>query len=357
MKTFVVCAGGSGGHVFPALALCEQLRDEGCNVIFLTDKRGSRYCSGDEKFNVNVMPDVSSCFKNIHITALNAIRIFIGLLISFRKKKPDIMIGFGGVPTIVPIVFAKLLGIKTVIHEPNAVFGKANKFLSKIANYTTSNYPQNEHPKCITLDTPVRKQIFSKFATPYLFKNKSKFVICVIGGSQSADIFSTVIPEAFRLLPQKKREFIKVVQQSSANKIELIKAAYNAFGIESDVREFLQDVGNIIANADLVISRAGASTLAELATIGRAAILIPYQYAGGHQYSNAEYYENLGAAWIIDENSLSPQVLADKLMSLFSDLDQLTIASVNMLKSRSATANVSYINFLKNEIMEETKGK
>lgn len=353
MKTVIVCAGGSGGHVFPALALCEQLVDNGIKVVFLTDNRGKRYCTGNENFNVNIMPEISASLKKIHITLLNVIRIFVGLFVSFRRNKPILIVGLGGVSTIVPIIIAKLLKIKTVIHEPNAVFGKANNLLYKVADYVTSSYPQAKYSKCIILETPVRKQIFDKFATPYSFKNKSKFVICVIGGSQSAGIFSSVIPEAIRLLPSKKREFIKIIQQATADKIDLIKAAYNAFGVENDIREFLHDVGDIIAGSDLVISRAGASTLSELATIGRAAILIPYQYAGGHQYANAEYYENLGAAWTIDENSLSPSVLADKLMALFSDLDQLTIASVNMLKSRSAKANSAYINFLKDKLIKD----
>lgn len=350
MKTVIVCSGGSGGHVFPAIALCEQLIDSGYSVILLTDKRGFRYCS-DLKFPVKVMPKISASISTIFSSFWNILRIFIGLRVYWKENRPELVVGFGGIMTLVPLLLAKIMGIKTMIHEQNVMFGKANKFLDNFVNFTTVNFA-DDNPKHLFVETPVRSFITSAFATPYSFKGKTKFVISAIGGSQSADIFSSVIPNALKLLKSGDCKHIKIIHQVSEPLINDLKNFYDSLGVECDLRPFIDNIASVIGDSNLVICRAGASTLAELATIGRPAILIPYPYAGGHQRFNAEYFENLGAAWVINEKNFSAKSLALKLEGLLYNTDQLVIAAVNMLKSRKPSANKRLVEFCKKVIDE-----
>lgn len=350
MKSVIVCSGGSGGHVFPAIALCDLLKAEGYDVVFLTDKRGYRFCSNID-FKVKIMPKISSTPSEILKTVWNAFKIFIGLKLSWRKKKPDLVIGFGGVMTILPLITAKNCGIKTIIHEQNMVFGKANKLLERFADFVTVSFADNNE-KHIHVESPVRSRVFEKFAATYNFKDKKKFVISVLGGSQTADIFASVVPLAFKFLQAGDCKHIKVIQQVSENRMDEVKSVYDSLGIECDLRPFINDIENVFAESSLVISRAGASTLAELGTIGRPAILVPYPYAGDHQKYNAEYFENLGAAWVIYEKNFSPKNLALKLEGLLYNTDQLVIAAVNMLKSRKPSSNKRFVEFCKKIIGE-----
>lgn len=347
MKRVIVCAGGTGGHVFPALALCEQLIEHGYQSLLLTDIRGRRFC--DKTIApYQVMPEVSSGLKSLARSVINGLRIAIALAFSWKKEPPVALVGFGGIITIIPLLVAKIMKIPAIVHEQNAVLGKANKLLSKFGCVVTSNFVIQGAD---TVATPVRHEIQEAAASVYEPMRKGRFVITVVGGSQGASVFGRIVPLSLEMLPVNIRKNLTVVQQADYESIDNLTKTYEALDIKCKVVNFIHDVANVLINSSLVICRAGASTINELATVGRPAILIPYPYAAeNHQRRNAENVENCGAAWVIDEKILTPKMLANKIEDFIYSKDQISLAAVNMLRSRHPQANSELRKYVINQI-------
>lgn len=347
MSKIVLCTGGTGGHVFPALALCAQLSDRGFDVELLTDARGRRFCY-DSDVNITVLPEVSSKLYALARSILNSALITLSLAMNWRKNKPDAIVVFGGIISIVPSLIALSFRIPVIVHEQNVVLGKANAMLARICSYLTSNFKINRFKQVCT---PVRREIQQVAASHYEHMRDGKFRLTVIGGSQGASIFSYVIPQAISMLPEEIRRSLAIVQHASEKEKTALQEKYESLGVESIVVEFIRDVPDVIAGSSLVICRAGASTLNELATIGRPAILVPYPYAtDDHQAANAMYLQALGAGYCVLERDFSPEWLARKIEELFHSPDTLRLCAVNMLRIRGPQANSELVSYITSTI-------
>jgi len=346
MDKIVVCAGGTGGHVIPALSLCEQLNQAGYKSILFTDARGYRFCS-ETRVKVQLIPDIELKLHSLARSFINSIGISVALVCSWKRSKPKAVIGFGGIMSVIPLLIAKIMKIPSIAHEQNAVLGKANSLLAKMGCYVTSNFPMKPYE---TVATPVRYSVQKKAASVYDVTTDGNFIISVVGGSQGAAIFSNVVLEAMKIIPRKIRANFLLIQQALPEDIENLTKAYEDLGIKSVVSPFIHDMASILEKSNLVISRSGASTLNELSTIGRPAIVIPYPHAiYNHQYKNAEYFEDMGALWIIEEKRLTPKELANQIIDCINTKDRLKLAAINMLKLRRPNAN----NELKSYILSK----
>ena len=336
MKRIIVCAGGTGGHVFPALELCDQLNAEDYDCILLTDLRGRRFCDKTQ-VKCQVIPEISSSIKSLARSIINAVRIVVALGMSWKKDRPSAVIGFGGVMTILPLLIARMMKIPYIIHEQNSIPGRANRLLARLGAVATSNFEIKGYNK---VATPVRREIQAVAASVYEPIRNGRFVLTIIGGSQGAAIFTRIVPLAIEMLPVKIRKILTIVQQTDFETVETLTKIYNELEVKNRVVNFIHDMDNVLVNSSLVICRSGASTINELATIGRPAIFIPYPYAAdNHQKRNAEIIEDLGGGWVINEASLSPKIIASKIEDLIYSKDQLSLSAVNMLRSRSISAN------------------
>lgn len=352
MSQIVVCAGGTGGHVFPALTLCDSINQYGYEPLLFTDARGQRFCKNtDTQFQV--VPQIFNDKKLFLKSFCNAFRTFIVLILAWRKQRPSAVIGFGGSMTVVPLLVARLMKVPAIIHEQNFVMGKANCLLAALGCHVTSNFPIRVKG-AIKTATPVRAEIQKYAATTYEPLKSSKLVISVMGGSQGAAVFSKILPQALEVLSPDKRMLIYIIQQAGKDEIDGLSEQYKKLGIQAELMQFIDDVASVLVKSSLVICRGGASTLSELATIGRPAIIIPYPYAtDDHQTKNAEFFDNLGAIWMINENAFTARELASRLEMFLYSTDQLVLASINMLKSRKPTANTELISYVVSQIHGE----
>ena len=347
MDKIVVCAGGTGGHVIPAISLCEQLKASGYEAILFTDVRGSRFCN-DAKIKIKLIPEIELKPHALARSLINSVRISISLLFSWKKSKPKAVVGFGGIMSVIPLTMAKIMKIPSIAHEQNAVLGKANKMLAKLGCDITTNFPIQPYK---SVATPVRWAVQKKAASVYDTQTDGNFIISVIGGSQGAAIFSDVVVKAVKLIPDEIRKDFLIIQQVHQEDVENVTKEYDELGIKSVISPFIQDMASIFEMSNLVICRAGASTLNELSTIGRPAIVVPYPHAiYDHQYKNAEHFEDMGALWIIEEKRLTPRALANKIIDCINTKDALKLAAVNMLKLRSPNANDELKSYILSKI-------
>ena len=313
-KKIILAAGGTGGHVFPAIATAEELNKLGFETEIFTDTRGVKYIK-TQKFRV-----IKSASPN-GIKAVFKLTIgFLQSLYQLIKNRPYAVVGFGGYPSFPPLFAARLLFIKTVLHEQNSIQGKANRILAKVANISASSFPNTGG---IYIGNPVRADIKT---TPYPVIT-SKINLLVTGGSQGAKLFAQVVPKAL----QKFADEVKVTHQVPENLIEVVKADYAALGIEHEVKSFFDDMPTQLANAHLLIARSGASTVAELAIAGRPAIFVPLAIAADdHQRINAASVVEQNGGWLILEKDFTPESLAALLTELIPN--KLLPAAENIRK-------------------------
>lgn len=311
-KKIILAAGGTGGHVFPAIATAEELNRLGYETEILTDKRGEKYIK-TQSYKV-----ISSASPN-GIKAILKLELgFIQALIHLLKNRPSAVVGFGGYPSFPPLFAAKFLFIKTILHEQNSIQGKANRILAKMANVTASSFPTTGGQY---VGNPVRADIKP---TPYpVITNKVHLL--VTGGSQGAKRFAEVVPKALL----KFSDEVKVTHQVPENLVETVKQEYAAANIEAEVKSFFDDMPKRLEEAHLLIARSGASTVAELAIAGRPAIFVPLAIAADdHQRINAEKVVEAGGGWMILEKEFTP----DSLASLLTDImpNKLAAAAINV---------------------------
>ena len=337
-KLVALAAGGTGGHLFPAQALAEVLRDRGHDVHLVTDERVEEYGKSFPASQTHVVPSASlSLSKPLQVPA-NLLRLYSGITKAkhlFQQHKPDVVVGFGGYPSLPPLWAASSLRIPAIIHEQNAVLGRANKFMASRVNAIATSFEQvlkltpEAKAKTVLTGNPVRQLVLNFVKAPYpAITATSPLRIVVFGGSQGARFFSDVTPEAVKLLPDALRARLSIVQQCRQEDMARVEKAYAAIGIEARLSHFFANMPEEIAGSHLVICRSGASSIAELGVIGRPAILVPLPHAiDNDQQKNAESFATAGAGHIRAQNDLTPQSFGSLLQQLLSDPQALKDAA------------------------------
>lgn len=337
MKTFVLMAGGTGGHLFPAMALAQELNRRGHVVDLMTDHRVESYGADFPARQIHIVPSATPSGANALKAAAAGVKIARGVIVAFaklRRIKPDGVIGFGGYPTFPPFVAASLLGIPGILHEQNAVMGRANRALGWFADILAMSFPQTRFADALNLEkvvtgNPVRDRVRAVAGRPYpAIDEKGTLRLVVTGGSQGARFTSDIVPAAIALLPDTLRRRLQIAQQARPEDIDRVTESYRQSRTSVELASFIPDLPERIADAHLVIGRAGATTITELAVIGRPAILIPLPGAlDSDQKHNALFLQEGGGGWVEEQATLSPQSLATRLESLLTDPPSLQRAA------------------------------
>ena len=315
----LIMAGGTGGHIFPGLAVAQALRDAGWRVHWL---------GAPDSMEAQLVPPRGFAFeavqfggvrgkglKTLALLPFKLLRAFWQSLQVVRRVQPDVVVGLGGYITFPGGMMASLLGKPLVLHEQNSVAGLANKVLAQISDRVFTAFP-NVIKGAEWVGNPLR-QAFTTQATPAArFAGRSgPLQVLVVGGSLGAKALNDTVPQALALIPQALRP--QVVHQSGAKQIDALRAAYAAAGVEATLTPFIDDTASAFAQADLVICRAGASTVTEIAAVGAAAIFVPFPFAvDDHQTTNARFLVEQGGGWLLPQADLTAQSLAARLQQL-----------------------------------------
>jgi UDP-N-acetylglucosamine--N-acetylmuramyl-(pentapeptide) pyrophosphoryl-undecaprenol N-acetylglucosamine transferase len=337
-QSIMLAAGGTGGHLFPAFALAEELNRRGVDVDLMTDMRGDRYGGGFPARAIYQVPSATLASRSPADVTKTTLYLARGTRAAFAilgRVKPAAIVGFGGYPTYPPLVAARLRGIPTAIHEQNAVLGRANKMLAKRVTAIATSFERTKYleggsaAKAVLTGNPVRQAVLDAAARPYEAPASDGIIrLLIFGGSQGARFFSDTVPLALFALPDHIRKRLRVVQQAREEDIERVSDAYSEANISAEIAAFFVDLPARMTAAHLVIGRAGASTVAELTVIGRPSILVPLPHAlDNDQLNNARRLAESGGAWCIEQRNLSPERLADELENLLLAPDTLAAAA------------------------------
>lgn len=337
MKKIVLVAGGTGGHFFPAVALGEELIKRKYEVHFITDLRCEKYINHDAGLIFHVI-DLKRPKNILLFLPLLSLAIFKAIKLLFSLS-PSAVVGFGGYPVVASMFAAIFLRVPIIIHEQNSYLGKVNRFFANFAKKiaisykNTKNLPVVAKNRTVVTGGIVRKNIREL----KIVKKKSEpFRIFIFGGSQGAKLFSELIPESIKALMQKQPNLkLHITQQAALDDQVKIKNIYSNLNITYELAEFFDNMANQYKNTDLVISRAGASTIEELTYIGLPAIFIPLPSAAdNHQYHNAKLLEDEKCGWCMKQDDISSEKLAEKIFELISNPKILENTSKNLLKRR-----------------------
>ncbi len=323
----VLAAGGTGGHMFPALALMEELLARGHRVTLITDKRGLAYRKLFKEIKIYEVSSASFAGKGMIGKIFSIPKIFSGILAArslLKMIKPGVVIGFGGYPSLPTVKAALSLDIPTCIHEQNAVLGRVNRYLAKSVDAVALSFDETKKVKWhkynygAVTGNPVRKEIveIGDLYYPTLGDDRI-FRILVIGGSQGARIFSEVVPQAISTLPRASQRRLQITQQCRAEDIEAVRELYADTKIAVELTTFIEDLPSCLRWSHLVIGRAGASTISELSTAGRPGILVPYPNAtDNHQMENSKEIVAAGGAWLYEDRQFTASTLAKILQRM-----------------------------------------
>ena len=323
----VLAAGGTGGHVFPAEALAQELSDKGCRLALITDRRGGDLGGRLGELETHCVRAGGIAGKGPMARVRNAGEIAFGTLQArqlLKNLKPSVVVGFGGYASVPTMLAATYSTVSTAIHEQNAVLGRANRlFAFKVQKIATSyervsHIPETAVARTVYTGMPVRAAVKDLHGTPYpALSEETDFNILVFGGSQGASVFSRVVPQAIEKLGEPYRERLRIVQQCRPEDYGALRADYDRLGLRAEIAPFFKDIPYRIAASHLVISRSGASTVAEVTAIGRPAILVPYPNAiDDHQTANAHAMDEVGGGWLIPDEALTSERLAHRLRTL-----------------------------------------
>lgn len=322
----VIAAGGTGGHMFPAQALAEEMLARGWRVTLSTDDRGARFAGGFPA-EVKIRQVSSATFGRGGLIGklIAPVRIATGIVVAtsrFLLGRPSVVAGFGGYPSIPALSAAWLLRVPRMIHEQNGVLGRVNTvFAPRVDLVACGSWP-TELPKGIEgqpVGNPVRGQILEHAKSPYTAPGAGDIKLLVIGGSQGARVLSDVVPEAISRLGGGMIDRLRVTHQARPEDHDRVTAVYEKAGIQADVAPFFSNIAELISQAHLVISRSGASSVADISAIGRPSILIPFAAAtGDHQTANARGLVDADAAILTPENALDPGSLSEKIMTVLT---------------------------------------
>jgi UDP-N-acetylglucosamine--N-acetylmuramyl-(pentapeptide) pyrophosphoryl-undecaprenol N-acetylglucosamine transferase len=321
-SSVMLASGGTGGHMFPAFALAEELARRGIVVDLMTDMRGDRYGSGFPARRVFRVPAATLSGSNPLAAARTVFTLAKGVKAAreiLTEVRPGAVIGFGGYPSFPPLVAASLMGLPTALHEQNAVLGRANRLLARRVTLIATSFEgvrrldEGVAAKARFTGNPVRDAVIQWASIPYRPSGSGEpFRLLVFGGSQGARFFSETLPPALRLLPEPLQRRLKVIQQARPEDEGALRAAYaKAPEIVAAVAPFFDNLPELMTASHLVIARAGASTVAELAVLGRPAILVPLPHAlDNDQLANATRLVDVGAAVCLEQAAVTPEGLA-----------------------------------------------
>ncbi|HEV7983408.1 MAG TPA: undecaprenyldiphospho-muramoylpentapeptide beta-N-acetylglucosaminyltransferase [Xanthobacteraceae bacterium] len=328
----VVAAGGTGGHLFPAEALSIALARRGITVDLATDERATRYGGAFPARGTHIVPSDTFRGRNPLAVVRTTLVLGTGVLAGLgllRDLRPAAVIGFGGYPAIPTVVAARLRRIPTLIHEQNAVLGRANRLLSARVRAIATSFPglldhdSRLAAKAVHTGNPIRPVVVEAAATPYP-DPAAGFRLLAFGGSQGARIMADIVPVAMELLPMAVRARLHVTQQAREEDLVRVRGAYARLGVPADVEAFFADLPRRMAASHLVVSRSGASTVAELAAIGRPAILVPLPHAlDQDQRANAEMLQKVRGAIMFDQSRFTPDRLAAEIARLAAEPEKL----------------------------------
>ncbi|MDB5752670.1 MAG: murG [Ramlibacter sp.] len=345
MKCALVMAGGTGGHIFPGLAVAEALRERGWRVHWL----GAPGSMEAQLVPPRGIPLETIAFGGVRgkgpltlvLLPLRLLRAFWQSIQVVRRVKPDVLVGLGGYITFPGAMMGVLLGKPLVLHEQNSVAGMANKVLAGVADRVYSAFP-DVVAKGEWIGNPLRAAFLNQPPPEQRFAGRSgPLKLLVVGGSLGAKALNDIVPQALARIPAAQRPH--VVHQSGARQIEELRANYAAAGVEADLTPFIDDTASAFAQADLVICRAGASTVTELAAVGAAALFVPFPFAvDDHQTTNARFLVDAGGGWLVQQRELTPDTVATMLITLQRDeLLRRAVAARKMQKTQATEQMVA----------------
>ena len=324
----VLAAGGTGGHVFPAQALAAELVQRGYRLALITDRRGGAFGGSLSAVETYRIRAAGVAGKRLAALLLSGPNLAVGTVQARRllkRLKPAVVVGFGGYASVPTMLAATFGGLKTAIHEQNALLGRANRLLAlKVDRVATSflasaGLPAGAHVKVTHTGMPVRPAVAAMRTRAYPgLAGAGPIELLVLGGSQGAQVFSEVVPEAVGQLADGLRRRLRIAQQCRPEDLESARRRYRALGMEADLAAFFDDVPERLARAHLLITRSGASSVAEITAVGRPAILVPYPFAvDDHQTANAHAMDEVGAGWLMPHEAFTARSLAARLSALF----------------------------------------
>lgn len=323
-KCALIMAGGTGGHIFPGLAVAHALREKGWQVHWL----GGTGTAQQPSMESQLVPPQGFAFEAIDfggvrgkglltvaLLPMRLLKAFWQSIRVLRRVKPDVVLGLGGYITFPGGMMSVLLGKPLVLHEQNSVAGMANKVLAGVADRVFTAFP-NVIKNAPWVGNPLRAAFLNQPVPAERFAGRTgPLKVLVVGGSLGAKALNEVVPQALALIPEAIRP--EVTHQSGAKQIEALRANYAAAGVKAQLTPFINDTAQAFADADLVICRAGASTVTEIAAVGAAALFVPFPFAvDDHQTSNARFLSDHDAAWLVPQGQLTPQYLADMLQNI-----------------------------------------
>ena len=362
----VLAAGGTGGHLFPAFALAQELGRRALIVDLVTDQRAGRYGGDFPARAIYPLPSATFAGRSPVAAARTGVTLLRGVAAAvrlFRRLKPAAVVGFGGYPAFAPVVAARLSRVPTLLHEQNAVLGRANRLLAPHATAVATSFASTKFladpagPKVRFVGNPVRDQVLTWANQGYFpSRDEDPFRLLVFGGSQGARVFSDTVPAALALLPAQVRARLRVVQQCRAEDLAQVEAVYQRQSVHAQLATFFANLPEQMAKAHLVIGRSGASSVAELAVLGRPAILVPLPHAiDNDQKLNAIRLAESGGAWCIEQGELSPPRLASTLADLMR-APEVLMAAAAAAKRQGRPAAVQRLADLVEELIGNRTG-
>lgn len=334
----LIAAGGTGGHLFPARALGEELARRDVAVELMTDRRAQGFGEDFPARHIHLVPAATPVGRSPVSAARAVLTLMRGVMVArrqIRRLKPPLVVGFGGYPSVPPLLAARLSGVASLIHEQNAVMGRANRLLARFASAVALSVPSPANAaraalaRSVVTGNPVRDAVIEAAELPYAAPTEDGEIrLLVFGGSQGARVFSRIVPEALGLIDASLRRRIRLVQQCRAEDLDRVRGSYYDFGFEAELAPFFADLPRRMAAAHLVIARSGASTVSEIAAIGRPAILVPLPGAiDNDQRENARALARAGGAWMIEERELDAGRLAGEIGALMKAPERLAGAA------------------------------
>jgi len=336
-KKIIFSGGGTGGHIFPAINLMKHFYDKKYKVLLVTDKRGNNFIKNYSEFRSYILSSGTPTNKNLIKKFLSYFFILYSIIksiIILKREKPDLIFGFGGYVSF-PISFAsRFFNLPLIIYENNMVLGRANKYLSSFAKKIflgkkiTKDYPEKYASKTYEVGSILNKNIIN--LAPYKKNTREKFSILILGGSQGAKIFGTIIPDVIKMTKDAGHE-IKIYQQCTTGQKSSLVNFYNKNNIKNYVFEFDQNILKYFLSSNLAISRCGASTIAELTHTFTPFIAVPLPDSiDNHQYLNAKYYETKGCCWLLEQRNFNTENLFNLIMKIIENKNKLEKVSENM---------------------------
>ncbi|MGV6819483.1 MAG: undecaprenyldiphospho-muramoylpentapeptide beta-N-acetylglucosaminyltransferase [Parvularcula sp.] len=338
-NSIALAAGGTGGHMFPAEALAQEVKRRGSKVLLLTDERGMRYAEHFPADEIVTLKAANPNVRGVGAKLAMAWAMAQGVVharSAIKAFSPGIVVGFGGYPSAPGLFAARLMGLPYAVHEQNAVLGRVNRRAAPGARFVAHGFERLDRLPAINgdqihLGNPVRDEVRAAAATPYVPPALDEPLrLLIFGGSQGAALFARVFPQALARLPADLKKRLSVTHQVSEQLQDEVSAIYADAGIQHEIAPFFSDLPKRMAEAHFVIARSGASTVSELATIGRPSLLVPLGIAmDDHQRANAEVLVDAGGATMVQESALTEESAAATLLPWLSDPQALAATAAN----------------------------